>query len=198
VDNYVSSGCRHPADVATIMPKSVVENWKAALFERSWQQQRQRVLNLLVRLTLDADCAEDLCQEVAVRAFTGYRLFRSESSTYTWLYRIAVNVVLRYREKRRLATDSLTNESGETPRAIPADSSNSPETAALTRDRREAVKYAIDKLPDDLRLVVVLSVYEQLRYREIASILDIPVGTIKSRRHAANAILRKELSDYAN
>jgi len=46
--------------------------------------------------------------------------------------------------------------------------------------------------------VVVLSVYEQLRYREIASILDIPVGTIKSRRHAANAILRKELSDYAN
>jgi RNA polymerase sigma-70 factor (ECF subfamily) len=182
------------ADVAPGMPKSVVENWKAALFERSWQQHRQRVLNLLIRLTSDADCADDLCQEVAVRAFSGYQLFRSESSTYTWLYRIAVNVVLRYREKRSIATDSLSTQGGK---HVASDRAHWPETASLTKDLQQAVKLAVDKLPDDLRTVVVLSAYEQLRYREIAAILDVPVGTIKSRRHTANAILRKELSDYA-
>ena len=198
MDNPVSPRCYQPADVESSMPKSIVDNWKNTLFERAWQQQRPRVLNLLVRLTSDVDCADDLCQEVAVRAFSGYRLFRSDASTYTWLYRIAVNVFLRSREKRRIATNSLTDESGEMGPFVANDPVPGPETILLTADRSHAVKVAVDKLPDDLRTVVILSVFEQLRYREIAIILDIPVGTIKSRRHAANAILRKELSDYAN
>ena len=183
----------YAGEVLPNMSKSLVHHWKSALFERTWTTHRQRVLNLIVRLVGDVDSADDLCQEVAIRALKGFHLFRSDASTYTWLYRIAVNVVLRHREKKGLVMDVLVdNASGGLPSREPG-----PEASALIGDRRRAVQKAVDKLPEDLRTVVVLSVYEQLRYQEISSILGIPVGTIKSRRHAANAILRKELSDYA-
>lgn len=201
MDNYVSKSCKNPASQGSNreappgnMHKSLITTWKAGAFDRAWQQHRQRVWNLIFRFVGNRDCADDLCQEVAIRAYTGYHLFRTESATYTWLYRIAVNVVLRHRERRNLNTQSL--QSFDDADSEHDDSDNHPERAAMATDRRQLVRSAIDSLPDELQAIIVLSEYEHLKYREIALILDVPVGTIKSRRHAANAILRKELSDY--
>jgi RNA polymerase sigma-70 factor (ECF subfamily) len=176
------------------MQESILGNWKSRAFDRSWQTQRERGWNLLYRFVGDRDCADDLCQEVAVRACTGYHLFRSDAATYTWLYRIAVNVVLRHRERHRPPVDSdkfLDGAEGDI-----GDPSVHPERALMVLDRRELVRKAINELPDEMQAIIVFSEYEHLKYREIAAILDVPIGTIKSRRHAANAILRKELSDY--
>src|SRR5689334_8834352 len=76
-------------------------------FEQAWQEHRPRVAHLVARLAGDPELAEDLTQEVALRAFQGYAGFRGEAGLYTWLYRIAVNVVHRDRERRRLALSSL-------------------------------------------------------------------------------------------
>ena len=177
-----------------IMQKSLMGNWKSLAFDRSWKTHRERVWNLLFRFVGDRDCADDLCQEVAVRGCTGYHLFRSDAATYTWLYRIAVNVVLRHRERHRPPMDSLDILDG-----VDGDTDEPgvhPERTLLALDRRELVRKAINELPDEMQAIIVLSEYEHLKYREIAAILDVPVGTVKSRRHAANAILRKELSNY--
>ena len=201
MDNFASERCTGPTPNAKrpplalpIMQKSMMGNWKSLAFDRSWQTHRQRVWTLLYRFVGDRDCADDLCQEVAVRACTGYHLFRSDAATYTWLYRIAVNVVLRHRERHRPPVDSLNFlNKAEGDISEPGDH---PERALLALDRRELVRKAINELPDEMQAIIVLSEYEHLKYRDIAAILDVPVGTIKSRRHAANAILRKELSDY--
>ncbi len=72
----------------------------------------------------------------------------------------------------------------------------SPEAVALRADLRPIVRNALERLPEELRTTLILQVYEDLKYREIATILEIPIGTVMSRLHAARARLREELKDH--
>ncbi len=165
---------------------------RQAQFERVWQQHRARIWRLLARLAGNVDLADDLTQEVSVRAFQAFDSFRGRCSEFTWLYRIAVNVAHRDRERRR---ESLALDAPAVAR-ICADEAQGPEQAALKADLSPVVCAALERLPDDLRITLILQVYEELKYREIAVILDIPIGTVKSRLHAAMQRLREELKDY--
>ena len=78
---------------------------------------------------------------------------------------------------------------------IAADDAASPESLSLKADLRPAVWRALDRLPDDLRTTVILQVYQGLKYREIASIMEVPIGTVMSRLHRGRRILKKELAD---
>jgi RNA polymerase sigma-70 factor (ECF subfamily) len=158
-----------------------------------WQRHRPRVWRLVARLAGDPDLADDLTQEVSLRAFRSFGEFRGEASVYTWLYRIAVNVVLRYRERRRETVSLDQPEVAE----LRADEAASPETTALRSDLRATVWAALERLPDDLRTTLILQVYEGLKYREVARVLNIPVGTVKSRLHTAMQRLREELKEHA-
>ncbi len=161
-------------------------------FEQLWQEHRPRIWRLVARLAGSTDLADDLTQEVSLRAFQAFGSFRGEASAFTWLYRIAVNVVHRHRERRRCDTVPL-----EAPEAIrlPADTACGPETLALQAERRAAVWSAIERLPEELRTTLVLQVYEQLKYREVAAVLNVPVGTVKSRLNHAMRRLREEFKD---
>ena len=160
-----------------------------AEFDQFWLPHRPRVWRLAARLAGSADLADDLTQEVSLRAFQGFSRFRRGASAYTWLYRIAVHVVLRHRE--RLAVDTVSWDTA----AEAADPGPSPHDAARLAEIRPLVWAALERLPDEQRTAVILSVFEELKYREIAAVLDIPLGTVKSRLHSGMTRLREELKD---
>ncbi len=160
-----------------------------AAFERFWQPHRPRVWRLVARLAGSQDLADDLTQEVSLRAFQGFGAFRREASAYTWLYQIAIHVVLRHRERRGLELVPW-DFAAHTP-----DPALSPHAAAEQAEIQPLVWAALDRLPDEQRTTLILSVYEELKYREIAAVLNIPLGTVKSRLHTGMARLREELKD---
>ena len=162
---------------------------ETAAFEKFWLPQRPRIWRLVARLAGSADLADDLTQEVSLRAFQGFSRFRRGASASTWLYRIAVHVVLRHRERR--AVDTVPwDTAAEAPDPRP-----SPHFIAVQAEIRPLVWAALERLPDEQRTTVILSVFEELKYREIAAVLDIPLGTVKSRLHSGMARLREELKD---
>ncbi len=161
-------------------------------WERLWREYHPRIWRLTARLAGDPDLADDLTQEVALRALEGLDGFRSQSGEFTWLYRIAVNVVLGHRRRRSLETVGLdTPDAAHLPSSTPA-----PEASAVAAELAPVVRAALDRLPEELRTPLVLQVYEGLKYREIAAVLEIPVGTVMSRLHSARQRLREELEEY--
>ncbi len=160
-----------------------------SVFDEFWLPHRPRIWRLVARLAGNVDLADDLTQEVSLRAFQGFSRFRRGASAYTWLYRIAIHVVLRHRE--RLAVDTVSWDTA----AEASDPRPSPHDAARLAEIRPLVWAALERLPDEQRTTVILSVFEELKYREIAAVLDIPLGTVKSRLHTGMARLREELKD---
>ena len=168
--------------------------WIAGLRERQfelvWRAHRQRVWRLTARLAGSTDLADDLTQEVAIRACQSYAGFLGHSDIYSWIYRIAVNVVARHRERKVHLTEPIDSPAAITARASDA----GPDMQAVDNDLRGRIWQAFDVLPEEQRTVLILQVYEELKYREIAAVLEIPIGTVKSRLNAAVARLRKELA----
>lgn len=148
-------------------------------FERSWSRHRERVFRLVVRLTGSREHADDLTQEIAVQAAQAFPRFRGQAQAFTLFYRIAVRTVGRWRSQQRPTEPLLDCHYA---------SSDDPTTAL-------AVRTALSALPEEQRTVLVLAVYEQLSYKEIAHVLEIPLGTVMSRLARARQQLRKELSD---
>ncbi|MDX1934649.1 MAG: RNA polymerase sigma factor [Capsulimonadales bacterium] len=163
-------------------------------FERIWAQERPRIRRLTARLSGNLDLADDLTQEVGIRALAAYPNFRRQSSESTWLYRIAVNVVLRWREQQ--GADNIHGVSGEKTLAVLPSALPTPEHATMRSEQMQAMYRALDELPEDLRTPLLLHVWEGMKYREIAVILGIPSGTVMSRLHSARQRLRLALKDW--
>lgn len=155
-------------------------------FERLWEAERERVWRLCVRLVSHTD-ADDLAQEVSIRAWQAWGGFKGLASPRTWLHRITVNVCLRWRERQRPTT--MLDE------AWAGSVDATPEKEALKADENSRIHAALDRLPEDLRTSLVLHAWEGMAYREIAALLEIPVGTVTSRIWAARQRLKKELAD---
>jgi len=148
-----------------------------------------RVRGLLVRLTGDRVLADDLAQEVFLRTFRGLVGFEGRSRVSTWIYRIAYNVYLNHRARvRELA--ALPEEFDH--RAAAPDDRHSANRADLRRDLASAVC----GLPEHYRAVVTLYYLEDVSYPEIADILDLPLGTVKTHLHRAKRLLRASLQGW--
>jgi RNA polymerase sigma-70 factor (ECF subfamily) len=131
-----------------------------------------------------------------VRAFEKLDQFHGESSFYTWVYRIAVNLALSGHRKRRIRSAFRLGSRPRTARgAHPADdSAESDPSAPLERAERERiVEDALNRLSPEHRVIVVLKDFDGHRYEEISTILEIPVGTVRSRLHRARCELRDRL-----
>ncbi|MCL5037569.1 MAG: sigma-70 family RNA polymerase sigma factor [Chloroflexi bacterium] len=153
---------------------------------------RKSVLNLIYRFTGRQDEAEDMAQEVFIRLYRSLKDFRGESSFFTYLYRVTLNLCFQERKKRAKAESRMSPE--EDLEKIP--SAATPHGEAETREARETVIKAVRGLPPDQRAVVILFRYHGLPYREICDILKIGMGTLKSRLHRAHASLKEKLRPY--
>ena len=158
------------------------------------QRYQDRLYPTMLRLTGSADDAFDLLQDAFLRAFEKLDRFQGESSFYTWVYRIAVNLALSGRRRRRVtARLGIGGGRGE-PLEPQDDSSLSDPTLPLEQaERDDLIQSALNSLADDHRAVVVMKEFDGLRYEEIAAILNVPVGTVRSRLHRARLDLRERL-----
>ncbi len=144
------------------------------------------------RLTGDVELAADATQDAYVRAYNSLQTFRGSSSFSTWMYRIVVNVSLDALRRRSRAPEPLTFADDEQEREMDvADVSADPHTRAEMRELQQIIALGLQRLSDDHRAVLVLFDINGLSYEEIGEILDVPLGTVKSRLNRARLALRK-------
>ncbi len=160
------------------------------------QRYQGRLYPTIVRLIGSPEDAEDVLQDAFVRAYEKLDQFQGGSSFYTWIYRIAVNLALSGHRRRRIRSALRRADLRHAAReAHPADESLEADPAApLERAERERmVKAALDQLGPEHRAVIILKDFDGRRYDEIAAILNVPVGTVRSRLHRARCELRDQL-----
>ncbi len=142
--------------------------------------------------------AEDIAQEAFVRAFVNIHTFDTNRKFSTWLYRIGTNLCIdRIRKKKpdfSLDAD-VTGTDGLTMYSQVASTDDLPEEEVLKMEMQDRVQYEISRLPDKYRAVIVLKYLEDLPLQEISDILDMPLGTVKTRVHRGREALRKQLSN---
>lgn len=185
----------HPVDIddQTLVERS--RRGEVAAFEPLVEKYRERVWRLAFGYLRDREEAWDVAQEAFVRAWQALPTFRGQSAFYTWLFRIVVNVATdRVRQRaargRAFGTDPVPEEEWE---RVAMDPAEGPEDAARRAEERERIRHALAALPEHHRTIIMLSDLEGLSYREIAEVLDIPMGTVMSRLHNARKRLRQVL-----
>jgi len=156
-----------------------------------------RVTNLVARVLNDRECADDLAQEVFIRVFVHRRNYRRGSKFSTWLFTIAVNLAkneIRRRVRRRnwFSLDALQEVLKDSAPQL-ADPVESRERTLEREQLQEAVARAIATVPEKYRLALVLRDIEGLPYEEIADVLGIPGGTVRSRINRARGMLKRKL-----
>lgn len=170
-------------------------------YEELVNRYRNKILNYVARNTGSLADAEDLTQEVFIKAYLAIKKFRGQSSFQTWLFQIANNVCVdRFRRKKReriaySLDEPLTTDEGEVEREIP-DWSSDPAGLAQGQEMQAQVQKALSSLSDKLRPVIILHDLQDMPYEEIAAVLQIPLGTVKSRLFNARVELRRKLRSY--
>jgi RNA polymerase sigma-70 factor (ECF subfamily) len=157
-----------------------------------------------LRMTRNPADAEDLVQETYLRAYRAFETFRDGTNLKAWLYRILTNTFInQYRAAKRRPERAdlddvedlylyrrLANGAAQV-------ASRSPETEVLDRIPDAAVKEALESLPEQFRMAVLLADVEGFSYKEIAEIVDVPIGTVMSRLHRGRKLLQKRLWNFA-
>jgi RNA polymerase sigma-70 factor, ECF subfamily len=172
----------------------------SAAFGELAQRWEQPIRRLCERMTGDAHKAQDLAQDVFARVFARRMEFRPDGKFSTFLWRVALNLCYdELRRRQRRGEFSLDELIADDAIALP-DEALSPSARLEERERGEAVRAVLQRLPEHYRAVVVLRHYEGLKFREIAEVLNIAEGTVKSRMSEALdqlAVLLKEFNPPA-
>jgi RNA polymerase sigma-70 factor (ECF subfamily) len=187
------------------MPAELVEALKrkeASAFEQLIAQHGAMLYRVALRLLGQREEAEDTLQEALLKVHQNIHTFDGRAALTTWLYRIVVNTALmRLRAQTRTPEELLDTagplftDEGEHAQEV-AEWALTPEAVLLRQETLSVLQQGIERLPELYRAVYVLAEIEGLPYQEIATILDLSVGTVKTRLHRARLFLRAMLADY--
>jgi RNA polymerase sigma-70 factor (ECF subfamily) len=152
---------------------------------------QDRLYNTLFRMVGQRHDADELFQETMICAFRGLATYHGEASFYTWLYRIAMNVAMDRHRKQQLRVVSIDvlHETG----AFDVADEHSAQQTTSSLEQQEThtlIQKALEQLGDEYRAIIILKDVEGFKYEEIAAMLDVPIGTVRSRLHRARAELR--------
>ena len=166
-------------------------------FELLVTKYQRKLTRLLSRFIRDSAEVEDVAQEAFIKAYRALPSFRGDSAFYTWLYRIGINTAKNYLVAmgRRAPTttefdseDAENFEDGEQLRDV-----NTPENELLSKEIARTVNESMDALPEELRTAIVLREIDGLSYEEIATVMNCPIGTVRSRIFRARETIAERL-----
>jgi RNA polymerase sigma-70 factor (ECF subfamily) len=183
----------------TIVRTELSAEERTRLFDEQVVPFLDRLYGAAVRYTRDPVAAEDLLQEAMAKAYSAFHQYQQGTNLKAWLYRILHNTYIsQYRKKQRRPQEDLHDELEDFSlyKAVggAARSAEADVFAAITDDE---VKQALADLPDTFRMAVFLADVEGFPYKDIAEIMDTPIGTVMSRLHRGRKALQKSLADYA-
>lgn len=175
-----------------------VQKGDKAAFDALVLKYQHKVLKLVQRYVRNPAEAEDIAQEAFIKAYRALPAFRGDSAFYTWLYRIAINTAknsLVATRRRPVSYDLDLQDGTQVHAQARLSDTETPEALALTEEIRRTVNEAIEALPDDLRLAIVLRELEGLSYEDIARTMECPVGTVRSRIFRAREAIDRSLRE---
>jgi RNA polymerase sigma-70 factor (ECF subfamily) len=166
-------------------------------FERDVLPLLSNLYSAALRLTRNPSDAEDLVQEAYLRAYRGFSGFQEGTNLRAWMYRILTNTFINSYRKKQRQPQTVSDEDIEDwylyDRLGDSAAEASAETSVLERIPDEDVQRALEALPEQFRMAVWLADVEGFSYKEIAEILDVPIGTVMSRLHRGRKSLQKAL-----
>lgn len=186
-------------DERQIIQKAAAGNSFA--FEQLVQKYQSQVYRLCFRMTGNPEDAADLTQEAFLKAWNHLASFQFEAAFSTWLYRLTSNACLdflRSAKRRTHVSMTMENEEGEEQALEVMDPQPLPEETAIQREQQALVRHAIGQLEPEQRQILTLRVVNDLSYTEIAKIMCLKEGTVKSRLSRAREALRKKLEQIGN
>jgi RNA polymerase sigma factor (sigma-70 family) len=176
------------------------EEKKESIFNHEFMPQINSMYNFAYRLTLDADDAKDLLQDTYMKAFRFIDSFQQGTNAKAWLFRILKNSFINdYRKKSKEPSKVDYQEVESYYNSEDVDRQITPDlrVEALQDMIGDEISTALNALDVDFRTVIILCDLEGFKYEEMAKILDIPIGTVRSRLHRARNLLKEKLSEYA-
>ena len=165
-------------------------------FEGEALQHLDALYGFALKLTRAPDDAEDLVSETVLRAFERWHQFRPGTNSRAWLFTILYHAFVS-RRRRTMAREALAADRDDGRPLLEAVGEADPEARFYDSFLDEEITRAIDELPEEYRVVVTLSDLQELRYAEIADVLGVPEGTVKSRLFRGRRILQRKLAAYA-
>ncbi|MCG8449981.1 MAG: sigma-70 family RNA polymerase sigma factor [Pirellulales bacterium] len=157
------------------------------------ERYQDRVYNTLLRVLGSRDDALDVVQDALVQAYVKLDSFRGDARFYTWLYRIAMNLALSHRRRRRpsVSVEEMKQRVGDEPMS----NQPPPESGCMEQERAAIVERALGELGDEHCQILVLREMESCSYEEISEILELPIGTVRSRLFRARIQLKEKLKE---
>lgn len=173
-----------------------VKNGEKAAYDLLVLKYQQRIINLVSRFVRNHSDALDVTQEAFIKAYRALPNFRGDSAFYTWLYRIAVNTAKNYlavQSRRPSVSDYDVSEIEQIEGNTALKEQATPENLLLKDELQATVLKAIENLPEDLRSAIMLREIEGLSYEEIATVMECPIGTVRSRIFRAREAIDNEM-----
>ncbi len=161
-----------------------VQKGDKAAFDLLVGKYQHKILALISRYVHDSDEVYDVAQEAFIKAYKALPRFRGDSAFYTWLYRIAVNTAKNYlvsKSRRPPGSDVDASEAEFMDAASGLREGENPENLLFGNELKQVVRAALDELPGDLRTALSLREFDGLSYEDIATVMECPVGTVRSR-----------------